>query len=92
MKLSLIFISIFLLCQNGFGFRLPSPLDYYNYSRRTITTTEPNETQAQLQEILEIINDGLQEIKNIPIDFTQENVGVNSLTSTLPSLTINRIQ
>ena len=92
MKLSLIFISIFLLCQNGFGFRLPSPLDYYNYNRRTITTTEPNETQAQLQEILEIINEGLQEIKNIPIDFTQENAGVNSLTSTLPSLTINRIQ
>ena len=91
MKLFLISISI-CLCQNGFGFRLPSPLDYYNYNRRTITTTEPNETQAQLQEILEIINDGLQEIKNIPIDLTQENVGVNSLTSTLPSLTINRIQ
>ena len=89
MKLFLIFIFIF-LCQNGFGFRLPSPLDYYNYNRRTITTTEPNETQVQLQEILKIINDGLQEIEKLP--FTQEIVDENSLTSTLPSLTINRIQ
>ena len=89
MKLPLILMSI-LLCQNGFGFRLPSPLDYYNYNRRTITTTEPNETQVQLQEILKIINSGLQEIEKLP--FTQEIVDENSLTSTLPSLTINRIQ
>ena len=41
MKLLLIFIyiSIF-VCQVGLGFRLPSPLDYYNYERRQTTTQE----------------------------------------------------
>ena len=102
MKLLLIFIyiSIF-VCQVGLGFRLPSPLDYYNYERRQTTTQEEptGDTQniaisndVQVQRILKVINDGLQELKRIPINFTQEIVDVNSLTSTLPTLSITRIQ
>ena len=104
MKLLLIFIyiSIF-VCQVGLGFRLPSPLDYYNYERRQTTTQEEptGDTQniaisndVQVQRILKVINDGLQELKRIPINFnfTQEIVDVNSLASTLPTLTITRLQ
>ena len=102
MKLLLIFIyiSIF-VCQVGLGFRLPSPLDYYNYERRQTTTQEEptGDTQniaisndVQVQRILKVINDGLQELKRIPFNFTQEIVDVDSLTSTLPTLSITRIQ
>ena len=99
MKFLFIFIPIF-LCQHGLGFRLPSPLEYYNYDRRTITQEEPTaeiqtidiSNDAQIQRILKVINDGLQELKRIPIDFTQEIVDVNSLASTLPTLTITRLQ
>ena len=100
MKLLLVFVSIF-VCQVGLGFRLPSPLDYYNYDRRRTTTQEEPTAEpqnldisndAQIQRILKVINDGLQEIKRIPIDFTQEIVDANSLTSTLPTLSMNRIQ
>ena len=89
MKLLLVFVSIF-VCQVGLGFRLPSPLDYYNYDRRRTTTQEEPtadpqnldiSNDAQIQRILKVINDGLQEI-----------VDANSLTSTLPTLTITRLQ
>ena len=100
MKFLFIFIPIF-LCQHGLGYRLPSPLDYYNYDRRRTTTQEEPTAEpqnldisndAQIQRILKVINDGLQEIKRIPIDFTQEIVDANLLTSTLPTLTITRLQ
>ena len=96
MKLLFIFIPIF-VCQDGLGFRLPSPLDYYNYDRRRTTTQEEPLAETQnldVQRILKVINDGLQELKRIPINFnfTQEIVDVNSLTSTLPTLSITRIQ
>ena len=94
MKLLFIFIPFF-VCQDGLGFRLPFPLDYYNYDRRRTTTQEEPIAETQnldAQRILKVINDGLQELKRIPIDFTQEIVDVNSLTSTLPTLTISRIQ
>ena len=96
MNFFLLFFIFIFFCQQSFGFRLPSPLNFYNYDRRISAqepiTESPNfYDDAQVQRILKTINDGLQEFKNIPIDFTKEIVDVNSLLSKLPKLSISRI-
>ena len=71
-----------------------SPLfpDLKHSSAQEPITESPNfYDDAQVQRILKTINDGLQEFKNIPIDFTKEIVDVNSLLSKLPKLSISRI-
>ena len=92
--LLLIFISIF-FCQQSFGFRLPSPLNYYNYDRRISTqepiTESPILNEAQVQRILKAINERLQEFKNNPSDVLKDVVDVNSLPSNFPKLSISRI-
>ena len=87
------------------GFRYPAPLHYYIYQRqpKTIQPTEESTLQPQefskpmpaerVEQILQIIKNGLQEFKDIPLTHTthqEENMQENR-EQKLSSLSVSRM-
>lgn len=87
------------------GFRYPAPLHYYNYHRqpKTIQPTEESALQPQefskpmpaerVEQILQIIKNGLQEFKDIPLTYAshqEENMQENR-EQKLSSLSVSRM-